>query len=211
LPGKAASTDTSFPLFPSLDPEFFRLGVVHILQGYDHVLFVAALLLIPAALSRLAGLITSFTVAHSITLGLSVFDIVTLPPTVTEPLIALSILYVAWTAFLVLSPARCGTDWVMTLRARKSHRWMATFAFGLVHGFGFSYILKEMGLGADRASALLMFNLGVEAGQLLIILLLFPLLHFFVFRQPWGRSALRVMALAVGLLAAFWFLQRVSV
>ncbi|HFD86086.1 MAG TPA: HupE/UreJ family protein, partial [Gammaproteobacteria bacterium] len=203
-----AVDDSSF--FSRLNPAFFRLGVEHILSGYDHILFVVALLLIPATLSRVAGLITAFTVAHSITLGLSVFNVVTLPPAITEPLIVLSIIYVALGDWRLLAPEGSGANWVTSLSSQKSHRWMVTFGFGLIHGFGFSYILREMGLGNDRASALLLFNLGVEAGQMMIVLPLYPLLHYVIFRQNWGRQATRSAALVITLLAGFWLLERLG-
>jgi hypothetical protein len=142
---------------------FFLLGVEHILLGFDHLLFLLALVLRGGGAGRLLGIVTAFTVAHSITLALSVLDIATIPPRVVEPVIALSIAYVALENLFLRRPA--------------SRRWAVSFLFGLVHGFGFAGVLREMTLPPSALlGALLPFNLGVEAGQALVIaLLLAPL------------------------------------
>ena len=142
---------------------FFLLGVEHIATGYDHLLFLLALILCGGNLVSLLKIITAFTVAHSITLGAAALDIITLPSTLVEAVIALSIAYVA---FENLFP-----------RLAVSHRWQVSFLFGLVHGFGFSSVLKEIGLPKDSLIwSLLNFNLGVEAGQLVAVLIAVPLL-----------------------------------
>ena len=142
---------------------FFLLGVEHIATGYDHLLFLLALILCGGNLISLLKIITAFTLAHSITLGAAALDVITLPSTLVEAVIALSIAYVA---FENLFP-----------RFAVSHRWHISFLFGLVHGFGFSSVLKEIGLPKDSLIwSLLNFNLGVEAGQLVAVLIAVPLL-----------------------------------
>jgi len=204
-----AMRDDSQGFFASLNPAYFQLGLEHILGGIDHVLFIAALVLLPATLSKLAALVTSFTVAHSITLSLSVLDVVTLPVSLTEPAIALSIVFVCLMTLYAVAGVRHSTDWVKTLKEANRHRLMITFAFGLIHGFGFSYILREMGLGEERVGALLLFNLGVEAGQLLLIVALFPVL-LLVQRLSKGWVLVSANALVVLVISSYWFFERVG-
>ncbi|MCC7273513.1 MAG: HupE/UreJ family protein [Alphaproteobacteria bacterium] len=165
---------------------FFELGIEHILLGFDHILFVVALLLGGGGFAALLAIVTAFTVAHSITLGLSVLDIVTLPASIVEPIIALSIAYVALENIV---PGR-----------RISRRWAVAFLFGLVHGFGFAGALAELELRpASLVASLLAFNLGVEAGQALVIALLLPPL-LWIRRYAWQRRA--VAAASILLLVA---------
>jgi hypothetical protein len=173
---------------------FFGQGILHILGGLDHVLFVISLLIVVRGWRQLAAVVTSFTVAHSLTLGLGALGLVTLPPRFVEPVIALSILYVAVENVVRATP-----------RARLG----VTFAFGLVHGFGFSGVLRDLGLPAGQVvPALLGFNLGVETGQLLIVAPLFPLV---VWAQGRARLFPRVRVgvnASVALIACWWFAQR---
>lgn len=143
---------------------FIRLGLEHILLGYDHILFVIALMLRGGRFLSLLAIVTAFTVAHSITLSLAVLDLMTLPARLVEPVIALSIAYVALEN--------------MVMRQQPSRRWAVSFVFGLVHGFGFAGALAELNLPRQGlVSALLGFNIGVEIGQALVIaVLLLPLL-----------------------------------
>ena len=142
---------------------FFPLGIEHILTGFDHILFLVALILRGGGFWSLLKIITAFTVAHSITLALSVLGIVTLPGPAVEAVIALSIAYVAAENLF--------------LRHAVSHRWAVSFLFGLVHGFGFSTALRELGLPREGlAWSLINFNLGVEFGQACLILAVAPLL-----------------------------------
>jgi HupE / UreJ protein len=142
---------------------FFRFGVEHILTGFDHILFLLALVLGGGSLKALLGIVTAFTVAHSTTLALAVFDVARPPEWLIEPLIALSIAVVA-VENLVAQPA-------------PFRRALASFAFGLVHGFGFAGALLELHLPTETLiPSLLLFNLGVEAGQAVIVALLLPLL-----------------------------------
>lgn len=134
--------------------QFFRMGVAHIFLGFDHLCFLAALIL-AAKPKELIKVVTAFTLAHTCTLILATLEWVTLPSWLVEVGIASSIVYVAWEN--------------LTPRERP-HRWVLTFAFGLVHGFGFAEVLRGMSLPEDGlVRCLLSFNLGVEAGQLAII------------------------------------------
>lgn len=142
---------------------FFPLGIEHILTGYDHLLFLIALILCGGSLVQLLKIVTAFTLAHSVTLALAALDVITLPGALVESVIALSIAYVAAENLLP--------------KFAISRRWTVSFLFGLVHGFGFSSVLREIGLPKENlVLALLNFNLGVEAGQAAVVLLVLPLL-----------------------------------
>lgn len=188
--------DAAVPLRAQLG-HYLRLGVEHIFTGYDHVAFVVALLVLAGSLRAREGLrhvlavVTSFTVAHSLTLVAAALGWVVAPGRVVEPVIALSILHVA----------------ASNLRRRgppPRSRPLTTFAFGLVHGLGFADVLRELGLPA-RATvpSLLAFNVGVELGQLAVVLALLPLLQAMAARRPLAAQlawALGLGALAVALL-----------
>jgi len=167
---------------------FFLLGIEHILTGYDHLLFLLALILRGGNLWSLLKIITAFTIAHSITLALAALNIVTLPERLVEAVIALSIAYVAAENLF--------------MRHAVSHRWAVSFLFGLMHGFGFSNALRELGLPREGLVwALLNFNLGVESGQAIAIVLVTPLL-LWLRRTRWEAKAVMAMSavvLAVGL------------
>jgi hypothetical protein len=167
---------------------FFLLGIEHILSGYDHLLFLLALVLRGGNIWSLLKIITAFTVAHSITLALAALNIVMLPERLVEATIALSIAYVAAENLF--------------LRHTVSHRWAVAFIFGLMHGFGFSNVLRELGLPKEGLVwALLNFNLGVEAGQAIAVLVAVPLLMWLRrFRwEPRAVAAVSVAVLVVGL------------
>ena len=167
---------------------FFPLGIEHILTGYDHLLFLLALMLRGGGLWSLLKIITAFTIAHSITLALAALDVVVLPGAFVESVIALSIAYVALENLLP--------------RYAVSRRWAVSFLFGLVHGFGFSSVLREIGLPKENlVLSLLNFNLGVEAGQLTVVLLAVPILMRLRSRK-WEPSVVATVSgviLAVGL------------
>ena len=173
---------------------FLVLGVEHILTGYDHLAFLLGLIILGGALKSLVGVVSSFTVAHSLTLILATLDLVILPTRFVEAAIALSICYVALENMFV---------------REVRYRWVITFFFGLIHGFGFSNVLREMQLPkSGLAVSLLSFNLGVEVGQLAILLLLFPAVVY-LSRRRWHSVAINlVSALMLGL-GGFWFVQRV--
>jgi hydrogenase/urease accessory protein HupE len=178
---------------------FFVLGIEHILTGYDHLLFLAALLLTCSNLREAAEIITCFTIAHSVTLALAALDIVSLPGKVVEPAIAGSIVYVAIENLWVKRPA----VW---------RRAVVTFIFGLIHGLGFASVLKDIGLGRLPGGVvwpLVRFNLGVETGQLGVAVLLLPLLAFL--RRSARRYDRIVIAasILIALCGAYWLITRV--
>jgi len=171
---------------------FVRLGIEHIFTGYDHLAFLLGLLVATASTGSLVRIITSFTIAHSITLALATFNVVILPSRLTESLIAASIGYVA-------------AENLLDFRVMK--RYYITFIFGLVHGFGFSNVLREMDLPkSGLALSLFSFNLGVEIGQVTFVLLIFPLVQDLV-SSGWKRLKPAV-SIGVACLAVYWFVQR---
>jgi len=182
--------------------EIFRtytvLGVQHILSGIDHLLFVASLLFLVGFKRRLIGTITAFTLAHSLTLACSVFGVLTLRSAPVEACIAISIV-------LVASEALRDTE---TLARRMPA--LVAFLFGLVHGLGFAGALKSVGLPQSHLPmALLSFNVGVELGQLAMVLLAFLLVSV-PLPKSWFSRARRPALYAVGVVAAFWCWQRIA-
>lgn len=174
---------------------FFGMGVEHILSGWDHLLFLAVLLLGGGNLLSLVRVVTAFSLAHSITLALAVLGIAVVPSRLVEPAIAASIVWVA----------------VENLRARGGppRRALMSLAFGLLHGFGFASALRELSLPAGRlAWALVGFNLGVEAGQALVLLAAFPVL-LRLRRAAWEPSLVRAGSAAVGLVGSALLVQRI--
>ena len=175
---------------------YFLLGLEHILGGWDHLLFLAALLLIWPTIRQVLVIVTSFTLAHSVTLALATLDVVRPPEAVVEAVIAGSILYVAVENLLY---------------AEAPRRWLLTFGFGLVHGFGFSGVLRELGLPqAHLVASLLAFNVGVEAGQLAVVLPAVALLTAGR-RLPEAtrRRITQALSIAVIVPAAWWLFERV--
>ena len=183
--------------------EYTVLGVDHILSGFDHLTFVLALLLIVSGARRLLITVTSFTLAHSITLAAATLGVMWVPGPPVEAVIALSILFLA-------------SELVKVNRGEQSltanYPWLVAFTFGLLHGFGFAGALSNVGLPQNEIPlALLMFNVGVELGQLLFvtaILALVVVLQRVCTNWPaWIRQA---PAYGIGGVAAFWFIERVS-
>jgi len=177
---------------------FLALGVTHILPfGLDHVLFVAGLALLSPRLGPLLAQVTAFTLAHTLTLALSSYGVVSLPSRVVEPLIALSIVYV-------------GVENAVSPRLRPS-RLVLVFAFGLLHGLGFAGVLAEMGL-PDRHHllALLAFNVGVELGQLAVIALVVGALALWTLRGDDRRVLVRPASLAIAAVGLFWTVRRAA-
>lgn len=172
---------------------FLSLGVTHIFTGYDHLAFLVGLLIVTTSLTSLFKIITSFTIAHSITLALATFDIVVLPSRLTESVIALSIAYVA----------------LENLSGKRAmQRYLITFIFGLVHGFGFSNALREMDLSRSHlALSLFSFNLGVELGQVAFVLALFPLV-LYIESSRWRRPVQVAVSFVVLCFAVYWFVRR---
>ena len=179
------------------EASFFKLGVEHILTGYDHLLFLGALLLRGGRLLSLFKIITAFTVAHSITLALAVLGLVTVPERLIECVIAASIVYVALENIF--------------LRDVPSQRWLVSFLFGLVHGFGFASALGPLHLPARHlALALFSFNLGVETGQALVVALLVPVLVW-MRGARWERRTVQAASGAVALMGFIWLMERLFV
>jgi hydrogenase/urease accessory protein HupE len=176
---------------------FAGAGIHHILIGPDHLLFLIGLLLLGGSVRRLLIVVTSFTLAHSITLTVAALDIFSPPARAVEPLIALSIVYV-------------GADNLLIRGGRDMLAWIA-LVFGLVHGFGFAGMLREMGLPSDAVGwSLFSFNVGVEIGQLLVVVLVASALAALRHRSPaMGRRLAYAGSLAVVAAGAFWFVQRV--
>ncbi|HYO52884.1 HupE/UreJ family protein [Archangium sp.] len=172
---------------------FTRMGVEHIFTGYDHLVFLLGLLLAGSSWRRLLAVVTSFTVAHSITLALAALSVIALPSTLVESAIALSIIVVA----------------ALNLLGKKSdHRWMLAFGFGLVHGFGFSSALAELELSrSELLSALFGFNVGVELGQATLVLLAMPLLAL-MRRGHFARQVELGLSLGSIVLGSYWLWMR---
>ena len=176
---------------------FVPAGIHHILIGPDHLLFLVGLLLLGGTIRQLTLVVTAFTVAHSITLSLAALNIVSPPARIIEPAIALSIVYV-------------GADNLLVHGGRDVRAWIA-FAFGFVHGFGFANVLREMDLPARALGwSLFSFNLGVEIGQLLVVVAVASLLATLRSRSEMvGRRIAFAGSLVVIAAGAFWFIQRV--
>jgi hydrogenase/urease accessory protein HupE len=177
---------------------FLKLGLEHILTGYDHLLFLFGLLLACRRFSTAVRIITCFTLAHSLTLALAALDVVSLPGRVVEPLIAASIVFV-------------GVENIVR-RDEPAWRWALTFVLGLVHGFGFAGALKQAGLGSGDASALLVplfsFNLGVELGQVTVAAILLPLLWKLSGVNAFEKYGKTILSAVVGLAGFYWLLTR---
>ena len=188
--------EVSPPPIRSVAVRYVQLGFLHIVpEGLDHILFVLGLFLLNLHWRPLLWQVTAFTIAHTVTLALAALGILTLPATLVEPLIALSIAYVAL--------ENCMT------RELKPWRPAVVFVFGLLHGLGFAGVLGGLGLPEGRLlSALLSFNIGVELGQ--VAVLACALAVFGIFRnRPWYRSRLSVPAsLAIAGVALFWPVER---
>jgi len=177
-----------------LGAQFVELGVEHIFIGIDHVLFLLSLLLTVRTWRGAAGVVTAFTLAHSITLGLAAMQVVTLPGWLVEPVIAVSIVYVALSNVW----SRGG-----------GHRWAVTFGFGLIHGFGFASVLADLSAGGSGGALvpLLGFNLGVEIGQLAIAVVALPLLGWILAGNR-RRRLVPVLSIGIAAVGAWWVVER---
>jgi hydrogenase/urease accessory protein HupE len=174
--------------------EFVLIGVKHILTGYDHIAFLLALIVIGLSAREVFKIITAFTIAHSITLLLAAWHVITLNSRMVEIVIALSICYVALENLL---------------RKKIDYRWLVTFGFGLVHGFGFASGLQELIVGkSDLLVSVLSFNLGVETGQLLIFFTLLPVLHL-LGKKFAARTITAVTSVLVFAIGFTWVIERV--
>jgi len=177
--------------------KFIPAGVHHILIGPDHLLFLVGLLLLGGSIRQLLIVVTSFTVAHSITLSLAALNIVTPPARLIEPAIALSIVYV-------------GADNILAKGGRDVRGWIA-FTFGFIHGFGFANVLREMDLPRRALGwSLFSFNIGVEIGQLFVVVLVATAFTMLRAKSEWSRRHLAFAGSIVVIAAGtYWFVQRV--
>ena len=204
---EGAARSEPFPLKAGIVPltlsqvvrAYLKLGFTHILpKGTDHILFVLGIFLLSVRLKPILMQVTAFTVAHTITLALTIYGIVSLSPRIVEPLIALSIVYVA-------------VENILTPELRP-WRVALVFAFGLLHGMGFAGVLSQLGLPrSDFLPALLSFNAGVELGQLTVITAAFLLVGLPFRKRPWYRRRIVIpCSLAIAAIGLYWSVQRVA-
>jgi hydrogenase/urease accessory protein HupE len=185
--GKQPWTQALWPMF--------RLGIQHILTGYDHLVFLFGLILVGGRVRSILVVITAFTIAHSITLGLAVLKVVTPGTHLVEPAIALSIAYIGIENWYVHNASR---------------RWMITFPFGLIHGFGFAGALHQIALPpAQIPAALLSFNLGVEAGQLAVLSVTLPAILWLRQREWFANRGVKALSAGIALAGVCWFWSRI--
>ena len=188
---EAAPTDQVFGFY-------LKHGFLHILPlGLDHILFIVCICLLNNRLKTIIWQATAFTVAHSITLALSMQNIITLPTEVIEPIIALSIFFLAVENLLITT--------------LKHWRIIVVFIFGLIHGLGFASVLNEIGLPRNKfITSIVGFNFGVELGQLFIILLVFGLLIYPFGKKPWYRKYIVYpISILIALIAVYWTIERI--
>ncbi|WP_246534978.1 HupE/UreJ family protein [Methylomonas paludis] len=177
--------------------DFFKLGVEHIVTGYDHLLFLFALLAVTHSFWPAIKIITFFTIAHSITLACAGLNIIELPSSFVEPFIAATIVYV-------------GIENLVRGDHPKGRHWL-TFGFGLIHGFGFASVLREMEISAGDTGILLpllSFNLGIETGQIAVAAVVLPLIWWLNNKPEISTKFLKVCSLLVSLMGAYWFVER---
>lgn len=195
----APAEQTTWSVFAA----YVLLGFEHILEGWDHLLFVFALFILVREPWKLVGAVTAFTLAHSITLALATFGVLNVPGPPVEAIIALSIVFLA----MEIVKGEEGR-----FRLSKQKLWIICFGFGLLHGLGFAGALAEIGLPAnDIPAAMLAFNLGVEAGQLSFIGALALLVAIWRLKaRPISQSAAVVAAYGIGSVSMYWLIERIS-
>ena len=189
---------THKPLYETIG-NYIDLGYKHILpKGMDHILFIFGLFLFSASIRPLLWQVTMFTIAHTITLGLAMNGIFDLPERIVQPLIALSIVYV-------------GVENIFNHGLQKS-RLILVFAFGLLHGLGFASMLADFGMPDDAfATALISFNIGVELGQLSILLIAFLLIGIWFGKREWYKTlVINPASIVIAVIAFYWFLDRLA-
>ena len=175
---------------------YFTLGIDHLMSGNDHILFILGLLFLISGFFNAVKTITAFTLAHSITLGLSVFELVSLPQATVEAIIALTIIYL-------------GLE-VSESKKYKSTPWLVAFGFGLLHGLGFANALTGIGIGNEQLLlSLLFFNLGIEAGQLLLVPI-FGSVIWLSQKLNFYKQSATFTSLILGGMGFFWLIDRVS-
>lgn len=177
--------------------DFLLLGIEHILTGYDHLLFLFSLLVVTRSFWPALKIITFFTLAHSITLGLAGFNIIDIPSAIVEPLIAATIVYV-------------GLENIVRGDQVKGRQWL-TFFFGLIHGFGFASVLREMGISSYETGIMLplfSFNLGVELGQVTVAAMVLPII-WWLHKKPLIEPKLTpVCSILVCVAGGYWLVER---
>lgn len=177
---------------------FIRLGVEHIWTGYDHLLFLFALLVVCRSVRSIVAIVTCFTLAHSLTLALATLQLVNLPAKFVEPLIAASIVFV-------------GVENLFRRGEEPPGRWALTFAFGLIHGFGFASVLRDLGVGGGGsgiALPLFTFNLGVEIGQIAIAAVALPIVWRLRKNEKFVARGVPALSVAVALAGLYWLAER---
>jgi hydrogenase/urease accessory protein HupE len=203
-PTETALTGAPTPSLVQIIRRYLEAGIAHIFLGYDHIAFLAAVVLWARRLWPVVRVVTAFTVAHSITPSIAVLDIARIPSAIIEPAIATSIVYVATENFLSRDVEK---------------RWRDAFGFGLIHGFGFASALQEFGLPRSAlVPALASFNIGVELGQITIVCLVVPVLlgmgrllasdHGVVARPIRPARAVYAISAVIIVLGGYWFLAR---
>ena len=195
IPERASKTEVAW--------SYSRMGIIHILEGIDHLLFLLALMFLVSGFAKLAKTITAFTIAHSLTLALATLGVVNVPSAPTEAIISLSIVFLACEII-----RKHAGETVLTER----YPWVVALFFGLFHGLGFAGALSAVGVPQHEVPvALLMFNVGVEIGQIMfltVVVSVVTIVRRSRFRKPQG--AWRLAPYAIGGIAAFWTLQRVA-
>lgn len=177
---------------------FLKLGVEHIWLGIDHLLFLFALLIVCRSFRSIVAIISCFTLAHSITLALATLDVVNLPGRLVEPAIAASIVFV-------------GVENLVRRGEEPAGRWLLTLVFGLIHGFGFATVLRDLGVGDSGdgiVMPLLSFNLGVELGQIVIAGLVMPVVWQLRKREGFVRRGVPALSILVALAGLYWLVER---
>jgi len=191
------SNDGSQTQTSSTFSDFFKLGIEHILTGYDHLLFLFALLAVTHKVGPALKIITFFTLAHSITLAAAGLNLLDIPSSIVEPLIAATIIYV-------------GIENIIRGDHPKGRHWL-TFGFGLIHGFGFAGVLREMDISSGDTGILfplLSFNLGIETGQICIAALVLPMIWWLNNKVEIAEKFLKGCSILVSLMGAYWLLER---
>ncbi len=177
---------------------YTKLGITHIIpKGFDHILFVTSLCLLSTSIKTILWQASAFTVAHSITLALSVKGYFVAPGTIVEPIIALSIVFVAIENIIVSE--------------LKAWRILIVFMFGLIHGMGFASALNETGIPPNGfIESILSFNLGVEIGQVIVILIVFGLVIIpFGKMKDYKKRVVLPISVVIALIAAYWTVERI--
>lgn len=194
--GQDGQTKTEHSAFTAFI-DFLKLGIEHIVTGYDHLLFLFALLAVTHSFWPAIKIITFFTVAHSITLACAGLNIVELPSSFVEPFIAATIIYV-------------GVENIIRGDHPKGRHWL-TFGFGLIHGFGFASVLREMEISSGDTGILLpllSFNLGIETGQIAVAAVVLPCIWWLNNKPAIAEKFLKICSLLVSLMGTYWLLER---